>query len=217
MTRQHATSTRVASFAAIDWGAPKAAAMHEPTIYRSIRAGSFAAIRIRSRYVIPAAAIHEVAARAASSGTCVDLTPRQRLPSPSVDVIQRRRRRFRHADGSDASACVTPRSRLPCDRSLRPTPRSREGLSPRRRVRAAQPPCAGRRPRSGAPSPNSGATHGGGCRSRADRPGCDTGSTSSAGSTGDGIERPGVVITNHTMVPPVVVGGERFVGDPRGV
>jgi excisionase family DNA binding protein len=43
------------------------------TIYRSIRAGSFPAIRIRSRYVIPAAALREVAAKAVSSGTCVDL------------------------------------------------------------------------------------------------------------------------------------------------
>ena len=44
------------------------------TIYRSIRAGSFPAIRIRSRYVIPAAVLREVAAQAVSSGTCVDLT-----------------------------------------------------------------------------------------------------------------------------------------------
>jgi len=44
------------------------------TIYRSIRAGSFPAIRIRSRYVIPAAALREMAATATASGTCVDLT-----------------------------------------------------------------------------------------------------------------------------------------------
>ncbi len=37
------------------------------TIYRSIRAGSFPAIRIRSRYVIPAAALRELAAKAVSS------------------------------------------------------------------------------------------------------------------------------------------------------
>jgi excisionase family DNA binding protein len=43
------------------------------TIYRSIRAGSFPAIRIRSRYIIPAAALCEAAAKAVSSGTCVDL------------------------------------------------------------------------------------------------------------------------------------------------
>ena len=44
------------------------------TIYRSIRAGPFPAIRIRSRNVIPAAALREVAAKAVNSGTCVDLT-----------------------------------------------------------------------------------------------------------------------------------------------
>jgi excisionase family DNA binding protein len=44
------------------------------TIYRSIRAGSFPAVRIRSRYVIPAAALRDVAAKAVSSGNCVDLT-----------------------------------------------------------------------------------------------------------------------------------------------
>jgi excisionase family DNA binding protein len=43
------------------------------TIYRSIRAGSFPAIQIRSRYIIPAAALREAVAKALSSGTCVDL------------------------------------------------------------------------------------------------------------------------------------------------
>ena len=56
------------------------------TIYRSIRAGSFPAIRIRSRYVIPAAALREVAAKAVSSGTCVDLTD----STPSAVVGRRR-------------------------------------------------------------------------------------------------------------------------------
>ena len=57
------------------------------TIYRSIRAGSFPAIRIRSRYVIPAAALREVAAKAVSSGTCVDLTA-----SVASDVVHNRSR-----------------------------------------------------------------------------------------------------------------------------
>ena len=57
------------------------------TIYRSIRAGSFPAIRIRSRYVIPAAALREVAAKAVSSGTCMDLTG-----SPASDVTSARYR-----------------------------------------------------------------------------------------------------------------------------
>jgi excisionase family DNA binding protein len=44
------------------------------TIYRSIREGSFPAVRIRSRYVIPAAALRQVAATAVNNGTCVDIT-----------------------------------------------------------------------------------------------------------------------------------------------
>lgn len=56
------------------------------TIYRSIRAGSFPAIRIRSRYVIPAAALREVASKAVSSSTCVDLTD----STPSAIVGRRR-------------------------------------------------------------------------------------------------------------------------------
>ena len=52
------------------------------TIYRSIRAGSFPAIRIRSRYVIPAAALRKVEAAAVESGACVDLTG----PTPSDAV-----------------------------------------------------------------------------------------------------------------------------------
>jgi len=56
------------------------------TIYRSIRGGSFPAIRIRSRYVIPAAALCEVPAKAVRSGTWVDLTD-----STSSAVVDRRR------------------------------------------------------------------------------------------------------------------------------
>lgn len=43
------------------------------TIYRSIRADAFPAIRIRSRYVVPASAVAELAEAAARSGGCVDL------------------------------------------------------------------------------------------------------------------------------------------------
>lgn len=43
------------------------------TVYRSIREGAFPAIRIRSRYVIPAAAVAEMAEEASRSGTCLDL------------------------------------------------------------------------------------------------------------------------------------------------
>ena len=44
------------------------------TIYRSIRAGSFPAVRIRTRYVVPAAALRAMAATAVNNGCCVDLT-----------------------------------------------------------------------------------------------------------------------------------------------
>jgi excisionase family DNA binding protein len=44
------------------------------TIYRSIRAGSFPAVQIRIRYVIPAAALRAMAATAVNNGSCVDLT-----------------------------------------------------------------------------------------------------------------------------------------------
>ena len=44
------------------------------TIYRSIRAGSFPAVRIRTRYVVPAAALRAMAATAVDNGNCVDLT-----------------------------------------------------------------------------------------------------------------------------------------------
>jgi excisionase family DNA binding protein len=50
------------------------------TIYRSIRAGSFPAVRIRTRYVVPAAALRAMAATAVDNGNCVD-SPARRLPS----------------------------------------------------------------------------------------------------------------------------------------
>ena len=66
--------------------APRILRVDAATIYRSIRAGSFPAIRIRSRYVIPAAVLREVAAKAVSSGTCVDLTD----STPSTVPARRR-------------------------------------------------------------------------------------------------------------------------------
>jgi excisionase family DNA binding protein len=59
------------------------------TIYRSDRAGSFPAIRIRSRYVIPAAALREVAAKAVSSGP-VWISPTWMLTTSSAADIGRR-------------------------------------------------------------------------------------------------------------------------------
>jgi excisionase family DNA binding protein len=43
------------------------------TIYRAIRDNAFPAVRIRTRYVIPAAAVDRFAAEAAESGECVDV------------------------------------------------------------------------------------------------------------------------------------------------
>jgi excisionase family DNA binding protein len=43
------------------------------TIYRAIREDAFPAIRVRSRYVVPAAAAEQLAARAAETGGCVDV------------------------------------------------------------------------------------------------------------------------------------------------
>lgn len=43
------------------------------TIYRAIRDDAFPAVRIRARYVVPAAAVERLAAEAAESGACVDV------------------------------------------------------------------------------------------------------------------------------------------------
>lgn len=43
------------------------------TLYRAIREDAFPAVRIRTRYVIPAAAVEQLAAQAAETGGCVDV------------------------------------------------------------------------------------------------------------------------------------------------
>jgi hypothetical protein len=43
------------------------------TIYRAIREDAFPAIRVRSRCVIPAAAVEQLAAQAVEYGGCVDV------------------------------------------------------------------------------------------------------------------------------------------------
>lgn len=103
------------------------------TIYRSIRSGSFPAVRIRSRYVIPATALREVAERAVGSGTWVDLA------DPAASTVQGRRvGRFGMRE---------PRISAPLRSSLRPMPRTREVLSPLpRRDRAAPPRSVDRCP-----------------------------------------------------------------------
>lgn len=42
------------------------------TLYRAIREGVFPAVRVRTRYVIPAAALDRLVAEATESGGCVD-------------------------------------------------------------------------------------------------------------------------------------------------
>ena len=42
------------------------------TLYRAIRDDAFPAVRIRTRYVVPAAALDQLIANAAESGGCVD-------------------------------------------------------------------------------------------------------------------------------------------------
>lgn len=43
------------------------------TIYRAIRDDAFPAVRVRSRYVIPARAVEEMIEQATGSGACVDV------------------------------------------------------------------------------------------------------------------------------------------------
>ena len=57
------------------------------TIYRAIRDGNFPAIRVRTRYVVPASAVETLASEAMATGRCVDVgsppIPRPREPSPA--------------------------------------------------------------------------------------------------------------------------------------
>jgi excisionase family DNA binding protein len=43
------------------------------TLYRAIREDAFPAVRVRTRYVVPAAALHKLVTEAAESGGCVDV------------------------------------------------------------------------------------------------------------------------------------------------
>jgi len=45
----------------------------QATLYRAIREGAFPAVRIRGRYVIPAAALDKLITDAVEAGTCIDL------------------------------------------------------------------------------------------------------------------------------------------------
>jgi excisionase family DNA binding protein len=43
------------------------------TLYRALREDAFPAVRIRSRYVIPAAAIEQLMTQATETGCCIDV------------------------------------------------------------------------------------------------------------------------------------------------
>jgi excisionase family DNA binding protein len=43
------------------------------TLYRAIREDAFPAVRVRTRYVVPAAAVEKLAAEAVQMGGCVDV------------------------------------------------------------------------------------------------------------------------------------------------
>jgi excisionase family DNA binding protein len=43
------------------------------TLYRAIRDDAFPALRVRTRYVVPAVALHQLVNQAAESGGCVDV------------------------------------------------------------------------------------------------------------------------------------------------
>jgi excisionase family DNA binding protein len=43
------------------------------TLYRAIRDDAFPVVKLRSRYVVPAAALNKLIAQAAESGACVDV------------------------------------------------------------------------------------------------------------------------------------------------
>jgi excisionase family DNA binding protein len=43
------------------------------TLYRALREDAFPGVRVRTRYVIPARALEELAERAATGGGCVDV------------------------------------------------------------------------------------------------------------------------------------------------
>lgn len=62
------------------------------TIYRSIREDAFPAVRLRTRYVVPAAAIEQLIARVVESGGVVDIAEmtRQRREEKEFERQQRR-------------------------------------------------------------------------------------------------------------------------------
>ena len=58
------------------------------TLYRAIREDGFPAVRVRSRYVIPAVAVERLAADAVESGGCVDVAAIAAGRRMACDVVR---------------------------------------------------------------------------------------------------------------------------------
>ena len=71
MTSATADAGRPAFYTVVE--AARVLRVDPATIYRAIRDDAFPAVRIRARYVVPAAAVERLAAEAAESGACVDV------------------------------------------------------------------------------------------------------------------------------------------------
>ena len=55
------------------WEAARILRVDPATLYRAIRDDAFPAVRIRTRYVVPAAALEKLMAEAAESDACIDV------------------------------------------------------------------------------------------------------------------------------------------------
>ncbi|GLY53587.1 helix-turn-helix domain-containing protein [Lentzea sp. NBRC 102530] len=62
------------------------------TIYRSIQEDAFPAVRLRTRYVVPAAAIDQLIARVVESGGVLDIAEMTRQRREEKEFEQRQRR-----------------------------------------------------------------------------------------------------------------------------
>ena len=58
------------------------------TLYRAIRENAFPAVRVRTRYVVPAAAVDKLASEAAELGGCVDVARMASDRRPAREVAR---------------------------------------------------------------------------------------------------------------------------------
>lgn len=66
--------------------------VNRATVYRAIQENAFPAVRVRTRYVVPAQAVDELARRASESGEVVDVA--------GIAAERRAARDFRQAGGA---------------------------------------------------------------------------------------------------------------------